>query len=248
MFALIVLGGRADAVAVWPNEPDWQALTFGGGNYWDPTGDQSPKTVDMVGNATYASGYWYQSEIADQNQLSLRMRVDGDGSNSRDVWQFLFDTDNDATTIDWVLEVRQSGNPSGRQVMLTSATTGGPTFGDVVLSSSFAWTGTLADWTRWSAAGDGSNFGGNTDYFLDVAIPLDLFLSITTPNDPNAFRIGLSTSTSHTQLNKDLPADLNSGSPISGSMSGAIPEPNTAAMLALGLAALALRGRRSPRA
>ena len=53
------------------------------------------------------------------------------------------------TTADWVLEVRQSGNPANRQVLFIPASSGGPTLGDVAFNGAALWTGALADWSLW---------------------------------------------------------------------------------------------------
>jgi hypothetical protein len=110
--ALVLGAAQARAAAVWPNEP-WTQLMVGAQDYWDPLGDENPQATDLIGGfddgISYSAGAWHESSANDQ--LSLRMRLDEDGTNSNSVWQFLFDTDTDSD-IDWVLEVRQSGNPA----------------------------------------------------------------------------------------------------------------------------------------
>ena len=243
----------AQAAAIWPSGP-WTPLTVGGGDYTDSLGDENPSSVDLVGgddgSNSYTAGFWTQCEIDDQ--LSLRMRLDADGDGDNNVWQFLFDTDGDASSIDWVLEVRQSGSPSAREVVFTQTSVSGPTFGDVALSETFAWTGSLADWSRWAPVDDGSLFGADADYFLDTAIPLTTFRSLTGLSASDSFRLGLSTSTSHTQINKDLPLGLAPVDPVSSAFADSpVPEPGTGALVALGLCALGVgvrsRGNR-PRA
>lgn len=242
LIVCLVWAAPADAAAVWPST--WQAITVGGGDYTDPVGDENPDSVDLIGgddgSGSYTAGFWNVS-VAD-DQLSLRMRVDADGAGSNNVWQFLFDTDGDTTTIDWVLEVRQSGSPSEKQVIFTQTATTGPDFNDVQLSSTFLWTGALADWSRWGAVTDGSNFDGDTDYFIDAAIPLSTFFNLA---PVNGFRLALSTSTSHTQINKDEPLGLEATDPVSGGFGdyADTPEPNTGALTGLGLCILAAYSR-----
>ena len=136
----LALGASAEATAVWPAA--WEELEAGGGVYYDSVGDESPDAIDLVGGndgvGVFTAGFWDMSDA--NNQLSIRMRVDADGSTTNSVWQVLFETDGVDSTVDWVLEVRQSGSPFGQQVILTPTTTGGPTFGDIQLSSSFEWT------------------------------------------------------------------------------------------------------------
>ena len=234
----------AAGAALWPTY--WNPLTLAGADYSDPVGDENPEATDLVGGldggTSFAAGFSWLSEADDQ--LSLRMRLDEDGDGKNSVWQFLFETDGDLTTIDWVLEVRQSGNPSGRQVIFTPTTSGGPTFNDLAMSSTFAWTGALADWSRWGAAGDGSNFDGDPDAFLDVAIPLSVFRAATGLSLNDGFRLALSTSTSHTQVNKDLPLALLPTDLVGAAFTESVPEPGTGGLTAMGLVALGVRRRR----
>lgn len=240
----------ADAAAVWPSGP-WEPLTIGGSDYWDDLSDESPDATDLVGgfdvvsSNSFTAGFLHESETG-PDQISLRMRLDGDGSSgagANSVWQFLFETDGDLTSIDWVLEVRQSGPPSAQQVIFTQASPGGATFGDVSLSTSFSWTGALADWRRWTPVTDGSSFDGDADYFLDVAMPLSVFRSVTGLSATDSYLMALSTSTSHTQINKDLPLGLAPTQGVNLGFTGPVPEPSTGMLLALGLCYLAYAAR-----
>jgi hypothetical protein len=220
----------------------------GAQDYWDPLGDENPDATDLIGGLddgiSYSAGAWHESSTNDQ--LSLRMRLDADGSSSNSVWQFLFDTDTDAD-IDWVLEVRQSGNPAGQQVIFTAATPGGPTFNDISLDPNYAWTGSLTDWSRWSGVDDGSTFDDDPDFFLDAAIPLSTFYSLTGLSAGSSFAVAASTSTSHTQVNKDTPMGLDGTDPVINGFADPLktaPEPGTAGLSGMGLCWLAaLRAR-----
>ena len=241
--AALLLADAATAMAMWP--ATWNPLSIGGGAYTDGAGDQNPAPIDLVGGSdgvgTFSAGFWAISEVDDQ--LSLRMRVETDGSSSNNVWQFLLDTDGDPSTVDWALSVRQRGSPAQQQVYFSSAVVGGSSFDAVDLDAAGAWTGPLADWSRWSAAADGSNFGGDADAFLDVAIPLSTFRSLTGLTSGDAFGVTLATSTSHTQVNRDLPLGLSGTDPVASSFAIANPEPGTGVLLGTGLILLTVASR-----
>ncbi|MBW2362735.1 MAG: hypothetical protein JRG84_17705, partial [Deltaproteobacteria bacterium] len=79
----VAAAADAQGAALWPSEP-WVALTVGGADYWDVLGDENPDATDLVGGIddgiSYSAGAWHESTTNDQ--LSLRMRLDADGSTS----------------------------------------------------------------------------------------------------------------------------------------------------------------------
>jgi len=248
VLAGLLLPAAAQAAAVWPSG-GWQYWTAGGADYWDDLGDENPEATDLVGGIddgiSYSAGALHES-VAD-DQISLRMRLDEDGTGTNNVWQFLFDTDGDPTDVDWVLEVRQNGNPGQQQVIFAEAAVGGSTFGQVVLSDTYAWTGSLSEWSRWVAVDDGSSFGGDPDFFLDAAIPRSTFQALTGLGDGDAFSVAATTSTSHNSFNKDMPLGLDPNDPVASGFADRLrsaPEPGTAGLSGMGLLWLgALRSR-----
>jgi len=251
--ALLALLGasRAEAAAIWPSGP-WVSMTAGGGVYYDPVGDENPHTTDVVGGddggTLYSAGFYVQD--VGNDQISFRIRLDANGVSSNDVWQILFDTDGDASTIDWVLELRQSGSPSGQQVIFTQASTGGPTYADVALSTSYSWIGAIPDWTRWIGVTDGSTFDDDADFFLDIGMPLSTFQSITGLSAYDTLRMAISSSTSHSGITKDTSLGTSPSSPVGDGFGDSftfIPEPGSGLLTGLGvwmLAAMRARARR----
>ena len=241
----MLLAAGAQAAAVWPT--DWVPLKTSGLLYSDDTGDQNPSSIDLVGGndgfGDYSAGAWSISGVDDQ--VSLRMRLDGDGSVANSVWQFLLETDGDPMNVEWAIVVRQSGNPSERQVLFTRAVPGGPNFEDIVLDPNPIWTGALTAWSRWSPTGDGSNFDGDPDSFLDVAMPLTVFRAATGLVPGDTFRVALASSTSHSQVNKDLPLTLAGSDPVGGGLTTPVPETGSGALASLGLVLLAIQARRT---
>ena len=85
------------------------------------------------------------------------------------------------------------------------------------------------------------------DFFLDVGIPLDEFYLITQLSAGDSFSMAATTSTSHTQVNKDTPLGLDGTDSVTSGYADPLqtaPEPGTAGLSGLGLCWLAaLRAR-----
>jgi len=228
LIATWVLPTRADII--WPSENDWRALRIGTGYYYDTEGDTNPSPIDLIGTTdTYSAGYWayaingYVNGPSLEDAFMLRMRVGGPSGNY--VWQALLDTDGDATNVEWILELVQSGSGSG--VALVQTAVGGSTIGAIDIGSNpRAWSGSLAEFSRWSAISD------STHYHVDFSIPWSDFSLITGITDPGQMRIVLSTSTTHANvINGDSPLGGSLGEQVSNILSENIPEPAVASLL-----------------
>ena len=96
-----------------------------------------------------------------------------------------------------------------------------------------------------------TKFDSNPDYFIDMAIPYQVFANSTGIGIGDTFSIGLSTSQQHNNVNKDTPDGLkpNQG-PFSDSITfdvAAIPEPSSVLLTGAGLVALFFLRRRQDR-
>ncbi len=223
----------------WPSEGAWTPLFQGAGFYSDALNDENPDWIDIVGDSTYSAGFWNIDDMgtatSSDDILMFRMRLHQNGQGANSVWQFVLDTDLDGGA-NWSLQL---DNKTDNRLEFVIATSPGPPFAippgtdPVEFDGTNAyWSSTDLDaWRRWSTAGDGSNFGGDDDAFLDVAMPWDEFSSITGLTEPS-FGVILTTSQDHNNVNKDHPDD-------DESFSNPIPEPATAvavvsAMVGLG--------------
>lgn len=226
----------------WPDESDWEPLTIGGTYYTDavskpPDQGNFQDNINIVGDTNNYAGAFYH----DASHVFFRMRVAGDGTGKNNVWQWPIDNDMDsgadgAVDVEYVVEVRQSQSD---QVEIAVATVEGTTWNtppdDVAFSTVTSRVYTpLDDFSRWTNAQ--TNIGGGTDYFVDAAIPLGDFTSTVVP-DFTDFAIALTTSTTHTEVNKDYP---------DGAMSDPVQTPEPGAALLLVLAACGFLISRSP--
>jgi hypothetical protein len=232
---------RAD-ILFWPaSDGDWNPMLSGGSFYSDPVGDINPDWLDVVGDSSFASGYWAFSDAgtggdSSDDELMFRIRLEEAPNNANVVWQVFMDVDLDGL-VDFSLQVDESGDNA---VELVPALVGGTTFSEVSLDTVAPWSGSIAGFSRFVVpTGDGSTFGGGgDDAFLDLGIPWDDFSALTGASGSDPIRFGLSSSASHSLINKDLPFSLSGSDPVAAGFADAvvgIPEPATATLLGTGL-------------
>jgi hypothetical protein len=231
--AAIVVGGALVATAdiAWPSDEDWTALRRGMDLYFDAVGDQSPGSIDLIGTTdTFSAGYWAFVENGDvaasttNDAFMFRMRVGGESGNF--VWQAHLDTDSDASNVEWIFQLVQSGSPGDQGVELVKTAVGGLTLADVDIgSNTSSWLGDLNLYSRWTA------IAGSTDFHVDFAIPWSEFSSITGVSEIEQIRAVLSTSTTHAGINKDAPLGAALTDQVSNVLSENIPEPAVVMLL-----------------
>jgi len=166
----------------WPEfNDDWTPVTVGG-EYWsDPTDDVNPANADILGSSTVPGMLWAYADngtpFRTDDELMFRLRV-GKGSQNGQaypgnlgqfVWQIYIDSDNVHGTIEWSLQLDNSGE---NRVELV-AVSGGPTFGALTYSSTPEWFESIIGFSRLvDPTGDGEHLGdGTADAFLDIGIP-----------------------------------------------------------------------------
>jgi hypothetical protein len=134
------IAGCAAADVIWPAAGEWNAIMQGNGFYYDAAGDTTPAAIDLVGTTdTYSAGYWalvadgHVSGGVTEDALTYRLRVANDGGSPVKpyVWQVSLDTDGNASDIEWILQLIQTGSPKNRGVELIQTAVGGPTLGDI---------------------------------------------------------------------------------------------------------------------
>lgn len=235
LLLLLASVGGVSADVDWPaSTPGWIPVTVNGGQPYTEPNDKTPDVIDLRGDATYNTGYWF----FDGTDLMFRLRLDDlPNTNTQQVWQVLIDTDGDEY-VEWALEWDAKNDD---QIELNIALVGGPLFSDVELDgNSFWFDPTPSMYGRFvGPTDDGSMFDGDVDGFVDIAIPfssLSLYTGITL-NTP--LRVAFSTSDNHQNINKDLPDQW--GDPF------ILPEPGTISLVALGLLGVGAKLRRRKR-
>ena len=241
------------AIMNWPAaDEDWHPFLVGGALYSDPVGDINPDWLDIVGDAVYSAGYWAFSDAGTpgeaDDEIMWRIRLEEWKVNPNVVWQIFMDIDGDGA-IDFSMQLDESGD---NEVELVAATTGGLTFGDVDLNTTAVWSGSVADFSQVTTpTGDGSAFGGGgNDAFLDIGMPWATFSALTGASGSQPIYFGLSSSATHSRINKDLPFSLTSSDLVASGFTDPIfglPEPSTFSLMAAGLLGLVSFARRTVR-
>ncbi len=247
------------AAAIWPTlNDDWVAVTInkGAGYYGDISQDESPTSVDMVGNDTTPMLFWHYQDngTVDQSddQIQFRLRIDDEANNPQYAWQIVFDTDTDAG-IDYVLELDYSGNPD--KICFTSTIIGGEGIDETIADVTFdtgnpIWTTeNVIAYSRFITTGDGINLGkaGSEDFYVDIAMDWNTFSTATNIGLTDTFRFGASTSATDQSINKDVPQGLDPSDPVASIFGDSVvplPEPSSVSLLALGFCGLAMRRKR----
>jgi hypothetical protein len=239
----------AVSAVVWPDSnSDWTAITRSSGGYADSKDGKQDSNLDIRGDTSLSAGYYYLDD--DQYLMMFRIRINdapvsGKGTWVKNVWQVLFDTDGTASTIDWALQLDQA---TDQQVE----------FGAVTHAKNDTWVNLTVTDDTWSSSANyrtvatgETRFGTADDYFIDVAIPYQVFANATGLDIGDTFTVGFSTSQQHQNVNKDTPDGQNPNQgPFSNAITfavAAIPEPGSLILTGTGLVALFFVKRRQVR-
>ncbi|MBI2373891.1 MAG: tandem-95 repeat protein [Deltaproteobacteria bacterium] len=161
------------AIVSMPAESSFVALTCGGTASWDGLADIPGGTQhrDVVGSTAFPALY----RASDADYIYLRMRIDQDplqspGDLKPFGWGWLFDTNADANTYEYLLHLNGTGTDTNNWWQNTvQSQVNDPTDPAEVQLKAYSPAGQYWD-SR--VAGDGSAFGGNPDYFVTIALPL----------------------------------------------------------------------------
>lgn len=246
LVALLIAGAgvsMADTIN-WPSNGEWNPLYSSGVLFSDvtqDTGNNGHLHLDIVGDSTYAGGYLMYRSTADtsgetEDQLLIRIRVNSKKNKMSGAYQVFFETDGDAS-VEWVMQFSSTDLDSGGTIEFGAASgtnRNGVAFGTV------DWTGTYAGNVNWTgnATGDGSQFDGDDDYYLDLSMPWLNFSSLTGITSTNdAFRLLITSSQSSGQIDDgdvgNTSVAANTDFSFESVYSDAIPEPTTGVLILL---------------
>jgi len=160
--------------------------------------------------------------------LIFRSRYAATASNPQNVHQVWLDTDGNSATVEWGLVLDMSGTDS---LKFFQTLTGGPTLDDIVAADSNVWEAATG-FHQYAVAG--TSLGGGTDTFRDMGMDWSTFTNITGVTSLGQIRVLLSSSASHSVINKDRPLTGEGTTLVGDGLSDAIPEPATFLLLGIG--------------
>lgn len=187
-----------------PAENGWVAFPCGLGAMIDPPRDQGGaiQERDVVGDPRWPAGY----RAVDSQYLYLRLRIDdspalGGAGNLRSAsWGFAFSLDGDAANYEVLVTLE--GDTRTVAVFRNGSTTMPDSPADPADAPPLA-TFPAGTHARTSMAGDGSNFNGSRDHFVDLAVPWSA-LNMAGLEVDRQIVVWAGTSTAADRLNADI--------------------------------------------
>jgi serine/threonine protein phosphatase PrpC len=190
-------------------DSDFVPIRCAGSNPGDVLGDPATGNSerDMVGDATYPAFYRYST----LNDVFFRMRLSGQptkqaGALQPSGWDVLIDADGITSTYEYMLTA--DGNLGGTKVRLVRNSVPEPGNPRDPANENPA-TDLIADLTpatdyyEAKPTNDGSNFGGDADWFLTLRVPKALLASVGI-DVTRSFTVWAGTAASNYTLNADI--------------------------------------------
>ncbi|GAB1765757.1 carboxypeptidase regulatory-like domain-containing protein [Priestia megaterium] len=191
-----------------PSNTQFQPILIGTQPIYDVVGDESPASTDIVGNTQFPAAF----VAYDGTTIYFRIRLNSDPRNSKNTgfsnfaWGVLINTSGDPGVYDWLANVNGLDNT----INLVKNTTrvfnswndpaegtdgrGTPTFSRPIVNFDVA---------RVTLTNDGSNFGGNADYFIDFQFPAADFFRVLGISTSSPLRFVIFSSANANNYNKD---------------------------------------------
>lgn len=191
-----------------PSNTQFQPIILDGQPIFDVVGDESPISTDIVGNSTFPAAY-----IAyDGTTIYFRIRVNGDPRNSQNTgfanfaWGFLVNTSGTPGIYNWLTNVNGLDNSinlvQNTQQIFNSWNDpaegtngrGAPNVRIPIVNFDVA---------RVTLTNDGSNFGGNPDYFIDYQFSAAQFFQTLGITANSSLQFVIFSSANANNYNKD---------------------------------------------
>ena len=202
--ALLCAVGMAHAQAPNFDAVAWKPLDCGAG---DPAGDETPAAVDLVGDAAHLAAF----NAHDADFVYFRFRVNSDPAGSGGfasyAWNALMQVPS-GDAFQYQYELSLNGKSDTVEVWHNTHAEDidfSPLFNDPAEVQLFSQAAMTAPLARRVATGDGSSFGGNSDWFVDFAVPVSSLVAegvIASAADLDAALFFPATSTNPNNYNK----------------------------------------------
>ena len=196
----------------WPTDSDWNPLYRAGGFVDDPEKD-SATSRDIVGDTTFAAASLYN----DGTYIYFRIRLDEDPRDNSLTgldpfgWGFLIDTDGD--TGDYEFMIMLDGIVKPEEIYLAENTVKTNLSDPSDKAETITWSqllnndpisGNYRVLTSTDPGGPTTNFGGDSDFYIDYRMPFDVFKTTLGLNDNSLIRLFIGSSNSAQTLTADL--------------------------------------------
>lgn len=183
-----------------PSNVQFTPITVGGAPPTANVDAAFPASLDIVGNSQFPPAYF----AYDGRNVYFRFRLRGD-PRSRTVflnqtWGVLLDLNNNPSSYEWMFTL--NGGTSHIN-LIQNTSVGSDPLNDPAERNNFSRPVNNFDLARAAPTQDGSNFGGQENYFLDYFVDQGTFFSQLVINANTVIRILFFTSTLANQINRD---------------------------------------------
>ncbi|WWB87080.1 carboxypeptidase regulatory-like domain-containing protein [Priestia aryabhattai] len=179
-----------------PSNTQFQPILIGTQPIYDVVGDESPASTDIVGNTQFPAAF----AAYDGTTIFFRIRLNADPRNSKNTgfsnfsWGVLINTSGNPGVYDWLANVNGLDNTIN---LIKNTTRVFNSWNDPAEGTDGSGTPTFSrpivnfDVSRVTLTNDGSNFGGDADYFIDFQFPAADFFRVLgiSPSSPLQFII-----------------------------------------------------------
>jgi hypothetical protein len=211
---VVLTASPAHAQVAFPPDGAYIPLRCGAAPMTDRFQDQSGALDDrdLVGDPGAPAGL----RASDATNLYLRMRLDQDpapgGAVRPFAWGMQFDLDGDLTTYELMILLDGVAGATGAIRVYTNATTTLPNDPDDPADQPAAAT-SMFPMTGQSVTAPGSSFGGDADFFVDVAVPWSVLAPLGLDRDTPT-HVWAGSSSSAISLNGDLACHDGASGPV----------------------------------